>query len=312
VVIRDVFFGQVKECFNVSDPPKAGATTTIPGPNNAFPAAMVAPQGPPTGQPYHAYKPNGGAPAGQPYQAYKPNGGAPASQPPRNKPQRPQVTIPQQSQREPPPTDPRTQWEIDAETARLKQQAEAEAREHKRREREDEKRAKKLLETEQKEARRREAEVDKETQRLKKLYGKEEQQYYGARPPQPQPQHRHQQQSPRPNPPPRPNDPHRHSFHPQTQPSRPQMPAHHHQGYHQRFASSSHPKPAPQAPYLQVPGAHGRPSSVQFVGQRPASSMALLGPNSRPHQLKEKKSFFGFRKQSEESGKLSKKKSSLF
>ncbi|TGO59018.1 hypothetical protein BOTNAR_0171g00210 [Botryotinia narcissicola] len=72
----------------------------------------------------------------------------------------------------PPPTvNARTQWEIDAETARLKALVEAEERERQRMELLEEKRIKKMLEQEEKEQRRRDAEIAKETERLRKQYG---------------------------------------------------------------------------------------------------------------------------------------------
>ena len=80
----------------------------------------------------------------------------------------------------PPPTDPRTQWEIDAETARLKKQVEYEEHERRRTEHAESKRVKKMVEAEEREARRKQAEVDKETERLKKIYAAE--QKYGSPP----------------------------------------------------------------------------------------------------------------------------------
>lgn len=93
-------------------------------------------------------------------------------------PQQQQSLRPLRSNRPPPAADPRTQWELDAETARLKAQAEAEAKEvrHRQREREkadeaERKRLQKMVEDEQKAARRKQAEIDKETERLRRQYG---------------------------------------------------------------------------------------------------------------------------------------------
>jgi hypothetical protein len=77
--------------------------------------------------------------------------------------------------------DPRTQWELDAETARLRAQVEAEEREMRRiealrrkeRDRIDEaetRRLRKMVEHEYREARRRQEEVDRETERLRRQY----------------------------------------------------------------------------------------------------------------------------------------------
>ncbi|KLJ11638.1 hypothetical protein EMPG_13178 [Blastomyces silverae] len=159
IVIRDVYFGQMTETFHISDPPNP----------NIIPDT-------------------------KPISSQETKNYANQSQPP-TKPQRPQISIPERQTR-PPPADPRTQWEIDAETARLKRQAEVEAKERRRREKEAEKETKRLLEAEQREARRRQAAVDQETERLKKIYGKEEAQHRR--------QHSQSLQEPRPNLPPRP------------------------------------------------------------------------------------------------------------
>ena len=84
---------------------------------------------------------------------------------------------PVQSSR-PPPTDPRTQWELDAETVRLKKQVEREERERKRSELAETKRVKKMIEAEEREAarqkaesdRKKQAEIDKETERLRREF----------------------------------------------------------------------------------------------------------------------------------------------
>jgi hypothetical protein len=77
-----------------------------------------------------------------------------------------------------PPPDPRAQWEIDAETTRLRKQQESERRlaDARRREREraeetETLRLRKMIESEEKERRRKAAEVEKETARLLKKYG---------------------------------------------------------------------------------------------------------------------------------------------
>jgi hypothetical protein len=91
---------------------------------------------------------------------------------------RPNNIPPNKRPTHPPPADPRAQWEIDAETARLRAQADAERRaaEHRRKERQkaddaEAKRIKKMLDAEEKEQRRRQAEIDRETERLRKQYG---------------------------------------------------------------------------------------------------------------------------------------------
>ncbi|KAF2205387.1 hypothetical protein GQ43DRAFT_26457 [Delitschia confertaspora ATCC 74209] len=80
------------------------------------------------------------------------------------------------------PSDPRSQWEMDAETARVKARVQAEERERGRLEEqarrrrqkleEDEARkTRKLLEAEEKERQRRQAVIDKETERLRRKFG---------------------------------------------------------------------------------------------------------------------------------------------
>ncbi|KAF2092524.1 hypothetical protein NA57DRAFT_50041, partial [Rhizodiscina lignyota] len=119
--------------------------------------------------------------------------------------------MPTKSSRPAPPADPRSQWEIDNETARLKaaQDTERRAAEGKRREQEraDAEAAKKLkkqMDAEEKERRRKQVEVDKETERLRKKYGTTGQDFvpplpsrqnYAPRPQQQPPQPRPQQYS---------------------------------------------------------------------------------------------------------------------
>ena len=99
----------------------------------------------------------------------------------RNSLPRLQTTPPQSSSaasQPPPMADPRSQWALDAETARLKAEQEAEARDAARRRREREKadeaerrRLQKLVEEEERSAKKKQAEIDKETERLRKMYG---------------------------------------------------------------------------------------------------------------------------------------------
>jgi hypothetical protein len=154
-VIKDIFFNASRELFNISSPrPRA---STNPKRKNSGPVI------------------GGKASPSQPVPVMS---GAvfsttPASQVPPQQAYRPQASPPSQSSR-PPPTNARTQWEIDAETARLKAMVEAEERALKEREKADlkeQKRIKKMLEEEEKERRRREAEVEKETERLRKQFG---------------------------------------------------------------------------------------------------------------------------------------------
>lgn len=128
VVIRDVYFGNMKETFNLAErktsisgqKDRGSGTTAILAPPSQSPNTFNAR---PTRDPYV------------------------------------------------PPTDPRSQWELDAETARLRRVAAEEERQRRRREEEQEKQLRRMLEAEEKEERRKMAEVERETERLKRLYG---------------------------------------------------------------------------------------------------------------------------------------------
>ncbi|CAN9137424.1 unnamed protein product [Alternaria sp. RS040] len=210
--------------------------------------------------------------------------------------QRPaQPQRPTQQRQEGPRLDPRAQWEIDAETARLKAQVEAEAREQKRqaeaarkaRRRQEEEEERKTIqfleqerkqkEREEKERRRKQAEIDKETERLKKQFGDQS----NLLRPSPQPQ--------------------RHSA--------PLV-----QGGWQNQRPSPVPRPAPvptQPPRMQqTPGIYLQTP----VQHRPAASQSSFFSNGLPKPVaKAKKSFWGLRTQSESNAeKLKKKKSSMF
>ncbi|PGH14299.1 hypothetical protein AJ79_03121 [Helicocarpus griseus UAMH5409] len=251
IVIRDVYFGSMRECFHISSSKPNSPVQSGPTMSGAIQTTPIndAPQGP------------------------RKNGNP--SQTP-NKPQRPQITIPQRETR-PPPVDPRTQWEMDAETARLKRQAEAEAeakaREIRRREKEAEKETKRLLEAEQREARRRQLAIEQETERLRKIYGKEEQQYRR--------QHSQSVHESRPTPPPR----------------RPSGNHNVNSNAHQRYSS-----------YNFGPTHHLAPP--QFLAPRPVSSVA--GPQGSHNQLRERRSIFDLFKKEEDRNTLSKKRSSVF
>ncbi|KAK6594669.1 hypothetical protein H4I96_10400 [Botrytis cinerea] len=142
-VIKDVFFNASREMFNISSP-------------NETPGALR--------------KRNNSGPVirenGRPSISPVMSGGIMPGLPPRR------TSHPLPTGPSPPPTvNARTQWEIDAETARLKALVEAEERERQRMELLEEKRIKKMLEDEEKEQRRRDAEVAKETERLRRQYG---------------------------------------------------------------------------------------------------------------------------------------------
>jgi hypothetical protein len=229
-VIRDVYFGNMKETFNI-----AGAATS-PRPSPPLGGLQTYASG--------ALNTSSG-----------PTPGSPARDP------------------RIPPTDPRTQWEIDAETARLKRLAMEEERERRRKVETEQKQIKKMLEAEEKERRRRQAEIDKETERLQRLYGQEEQQ---ARPSLPARQGGRQHHS----------DQHVPHARPHTQ----------HGFYPTSWGASSQ---ASHGPYLGVPG-------------NQAAQSGFFGAQSDDGQrVKPKKGFFGFVHNSD-ADKLQRKRSSQF
>lgn len=200
-----------------------------------------------------------------------------------------------------PQLDPRAQWEIDAETARLKAQVEAERRKQeaaaakarRRAEEEEARKTRQFLENEErqrkqeeKERRRRQAEVDKETERLRRQFGDQRKLFptagAPARPQQPQRYSAPLLQQPFPT-----------AQRPPVQPPR-------------------HTQPGP---YLQVPHQGG-----YAQGPGPTASQASFfssSSSSRPvqpaRQPKMRKSFFGLRSVSEQgTNTLRKKQSNLF
>ena len=246
IVIREVYNGHLRETFNVSDAPRrlshgiqARKNSAERTPRNNQVPQLAAPPLPSTQRP-------------------------PLREQTQNGP--------------PPPTDPRSQWEIDAETARLKKQVEREDRERRHAERLETKRVKKMLEEEERRARQKQFEIDQETERLKRQYGKEQRQALQQSLPPPPPG--------RPNVNPRPN-----------------------------FAGLHHPQPpvqrphsaSPYGPYMQRPGNNNASASTFFQG-----STANLRPQDgrRPAS---KPGFLRMLGHSDHSGpRLSKKQSAVF
>ncbi|KAL8655545.1 MAG: hypothetical protein Q9226_003005 [Calogaya cf. arnoldii] len=249
IVIREVYNGNMRDTFNVSDIPRRLSDGAAPRKNSyertGRPRTDILPSQTPL-QPTHPRPP---------LQAQTAN--------PR-----------------PPPTDPRSQWEIDAETVRLKKQVEREERERRHAEHAETKRVKKMLEEEERKARLKQIEIDKETERLKRQFEREQ-------------RHAHKNNTPslpaRPAASLRPNFPTLNN---------PQPPV-------QRPHSASPYRPA--GPYLQEP-ANNASSSVFFGG---GSSSNLRPPEGR--RVRSKPSFFGLLGHSDHSGpRLSKKQSAVF
>ncbi|KAF2794157.1 hypothetical protein K505DRAFT_407665 [Melanomma pulvis-pyrius CBS 109.77] len=287
-VIRDLFFSNARESFHIIDPNSRKNSGGLRGRKGSSPlepasitAPVMTPRPPPQQRPVQRpVQPAKGAPMNALYNQSSRNDSKRTSLPPLQ-------TGSQPTQR----LDPRSQWEIDAETERLKAEVEAEAREYRRQEElkrrarkksedEEARKTRQFLEQEErqrqlaeKERRRRQAEVDKETERLRKQYGNQ-----GGLQPPVQPQQRHsapliqgQWQTQRPS-------------------NTPMQP----------------PRPVAQGPYLQPPGGH-----------RPAASQSSFFSNGLPKPVNnpkmKKKSFWGLRSVSEQSPTtLRKKQSSMF
>ncbi|KAH9879732.1 hypothetical protein IAQ61_001551 [Plenodomus lingam] len=211
--------------------------------------------------------------------------------------------------------DPRAQWEIDAETARLKAEVEAEAHEQKRREeanrktrrkqeQEEERKTRQFLEQErrqkeqeEKERRRKQAEIDKETERLRKQFGDQS----NLLRPSPQPQHQRRSE---------PLIPSRWQE-PQRQPTLRPAPLPAHPPRHQ----NTRPAPVPaQPPRVQFQLPFAQAPYLKSNGHRPAASQSsFFNKDSLKPVAMAKKSFWGLRAQSETNAeKLKKKKSSMF
>ena len=255
-VIRDVYFGQMREVFNITEAPKHNGAT---GRRTSSPIGVLAAA-------------QGRVPSSQRFPSPKPIQYASPNSPPLPG-NRPPLRV-ETSNPRPPPTDPRSQWEIDVETTRLKKQVELEDRERKRAEQAETKRVKAMVEAERKEARRKQADIDKETDRLRREYAAE--------------QRMMEQQAQRPNLPPR------HSAPIYQQPYQ-QPPSQ--QQYQQPYRQAS----GPGGQYLQPYGLPGNPNATGPYN------------NGQPALKPKRSSFFGLRSLSDDNGqKLAKKQSSVF
>ena len=194
------------------------------------------------------------------------------------------ASVPQGPQ--PPPTDPRTQWEIDAEASRLRKQARDEERRRRRAEEAEIRRVAKMLEEEERQKRERQKQIDRETERLKKLYGKEQAQAFNtiSTPSYGQPQGLPATTYP-PAPLQRP-----HSAAPAYQPVQPYL------------AHNLRPPP-PQGQYLQ-PAGPGTASSNAFFGGQPSGQQILTPKKSFWH--------FGKKESPPPSNRLTKQRSGMF
>lgn len=167
IVIREVFSSTIREAFNITETPSRRSSTE----HNSTAASLSHSSNPDLPPRRHRHS---------------------------SLPSDPGPPLPGSAR--PPPTDPRSQWELDLETARLRKEVEAERRERRRADHAETKRVKRMLEEEERKAREKQKEIDRETERLKKVYGKEQKQslqQLGQRP-VPQPPSRSQHQHPLP------------------------------------------------------------------------------------------------------------------
>lgn len=157
VVIREVYNVPLKEVFNLGDAPRRNSETS-------------------SKSPIISHVPVAWNMSAADMSNHISSNGRKDSCPPSSAPDqsRPQQTS--KSAFRPPPTDPRSQWEIEVETLRLKKQVEHEERERRRMEHAETKRIRKMVEAEEREARRKQADIDKETERLRKVYAAEQRQ----------------------------------------------------------------------------------------------------------------------------------------
>ncbi|EPE33678.1 hypothetical protein GLAREA_06691 [Glarea lozoyensis ATCC 20868] len=263
-VIKDVFFNPSREMFNISSPPsttqkRKNSGPVIGGRKSSGSGAIMT-----------------GALSQSPVQ------NIPQSQIPPPQPYR-QPQPQQKQQQAPPAVNPRTQWEIDAETARLKAMVEAEEKERERQERAEQKRIKKMLEAEEKERLRREAEVAKETERLRKQYGVPAMppprvQFQPSLPVRPQAQLPNGQYAQQPN----------GQFHQQPPPQ---------QGPQRPMSSSSVSRPTQQQPHASLGTWLGRTDQqqtpyLQAPGQGTASSSGFFGLGGGKKVQKKRSVFF--------------------
>lgn len=252
--IKDIYQASLKEVFNIPDVPKLNSNENPLRRSSTNTKGVAAPK----------------RTTNPPVANRQANARTEAIPSPSTRPMENKISEPVR-----PSIDPLAQWEIDAETARLKKMVEREEKERRHAELAEAKRVQKLLEAEKKERRRKDAEVDKETERLKKIYGPEQGGSKHMMPSIPERQGHRQQNSAPPL---------------QTPFSRPQSftlgPPPHNRKPHSR-----------SQPFLSV-------ASGGLIGGGSSS------PKLDDRKLKGKKSFFGLRSVSDDDPKKLKKKPS--
>ncbi|KZF21163.1 hypothetical protein L228DRAFT_284229 [Xylona heveae TC161] len=296
-VIKDMFFGNFRQVFNITEYSPPRRASVPPHIHRKAVSGTSLPQLPTIHEPSALSDPAHGA---------RPAISGPSQSAPPSDLRRHSSGV--LSPRSASNLDPRRQWEAEVESARLRQQAETEARERRRTELAGERLAKKISKAELKEEGRRKAEIDRETERLRRVYLAEQRMSQGhhQRPLQSQPQWQGQGQA-YPSLPPRQahSAPLLHAYPcPSPSPARRPVP----------------PQPVPHQSY--GPGqSRGTGSGPSLISQNhtsgPSFGTNLLAPTNDAHGRnlgQKKRSFFGLRSSSDDrSGKkLSKKQSSLF
>jgi len=252
-VIKDVYFSNMKEAFNISETPRQRSGSG--GQRNSPPILVNGAQVPtsqhlPSQNQQHQHGRHHHHDTGRP-------------------PLHVQTTNPR-----PPPTDPRSQWEIDLETHRLKKQVEHEEKARKKAEQAEMKRVKQMLEAEEREARRKQADIDKETDRLRREYAAE--------------QRRHEQRISQPPLPPRQSVPSRHPA-PDVRQAYQRPPQ---QPYRNHYLP---PGPDPQYLYASGPGGQsGRRSAEPMLKPKRSSFFGFMTGNvdERPRLHKKQSSIW--------------------
>ena len=150
-VIKDVYFASIKDAFNISDAPRSRHNS-----NTAKFEAVPSQSPPPPVQSSSSIPSASNAPNQRP---------ALHLQTPSNSGRFPSRT---------PPTDPRSQWQIDAETARLRQEVEQEERVRQQKEQEELKNVRRMIEEEERVARQQQEKIDRETDRLRRAFEAEQ------------------------------------------------------------------------------------------------------------------------------------------
>ncbi|KAG8632083.1 hypothetical protein KVT40_001223 [Elsinoe batatas] len=289
--IRDIYVSNnLREIFNIEEPPtrklSSGGRKVAPTTSRLPPAPAKSQQRIPT-----TVNP-GLAQAQRPQQPQQPK----VDPPKQPTPLQPAVTGPTNTGK-----DPRAQWQIDAETARLKAQVAAEEKEaarlaaQRRRDKEkadeaETRRLKKLVEAEQKEAKRKQKAVAEETERLRRKYGNN-----------------------LPNLPMRPAASSSNTgAKMKPQPPRPQVNT----GGGGLFGGPSRPQPQARPPMVGGGSMPGRPPRGGGFYQQPnQSAYVMSGGNGAPSGQggpRPRKSFWGLKDLEEETRRVSRKRSSIW